>query len=159
MLIRILQFGSERKLPSNMRYHSLWGAEGFHLIAFFVYGDACNSLSFKAFYDCWIFLTFLFSEDCMLRTWLSNGLQRIALLQIVVGNSSFRNCYYRTLTLCKKLYLHTIGGAILKFCSNLFAQYNQVLKMRLESNNFARHCQAVHQVRPGVYYTWTACDE
>jgi hypothetical protein len=25
-------------------------------------------------------------------------------------------------------------------------EYNQVLKMRLESNNFARHCQAVHQL-------------
>ncbi|KAH8932196.1 hypothetical protein BDL97_19G059600 [Sphagnum fallax] len=25
-------------------------------------------------------------------------------------------------------------------------EYNQVLKMRLESNNFASHCQAVHQL-------------
>jgi hypothetical protein len=129
MLIRTLKFGSERKLPSNMRYHSLWGAEGFHLIAFsYTVMHATASLS-NLFMTVESFLHSCFPKiACWELGWVMvcKELHRCRLLLPscriqLIGNSSFRNCYYRTLTLCKKWYLRTRGGAILKFCSNLFA--------------------------------------
>ncbi len=115
MLIRILKFGSKRKLPSNMRYHSLWGAEGFHLIAFsytVMHATACLSNLFMTVES---FLHSCFPKiACRELGWVMVCKElhccRLLLPSCriqLIGNSSFRNCYYRTLTLCKKWYLHT----------------------------------------------------